>query len=181
MSSICSPYLYGIFMLCVILFNNPLNLYSEEDIEKPLSIENIDLDELIELQKRVHILHECLAEFRQLKNIKFFKLTEKQRKNYTEKMSYHEKEGQRCFRESEKMCTLIPDIDLKEISIYLFSQAIFLSINQSFSGAINLLEANLITYGVYQFNQWKKMQTLLHESKAHFDMRDFYKELLEKA
>jgi hypothetical protein len=105
-----------------------------------------------------------------------------QQKEYRDKMQHHLKEGQRCFREAETMCTLIPNETDKNTAIYLFSQALVISLNNcNFAAVVITLEANLIAYGLYQWNQWNKMQTLLLESKHHFEMSDFYKDILEKA
>lgn len=126
--------------------------------------------------------NELHSEISHIREFDYFGLTlnDQQRQNFNILMNHHLQEGQRCFREAEGMCTLIPDFDSKDVATYLFSQALILSINSSFDAIIINLEAQLVEYGIHQFNQWKKMQTKLRESKSHFEMMNFYKDLLEK-
>ncbi len=136
-----------------------------------------------EYNERNMFFHECSIEINELRQNKFIQemsLSPLQIKEFTGKMVFHEREGQRCFREAEKTCILIPNESDKNIALYLFGQALIISINSgNFPAVVITLEANLAAYGIYQYEQWYKMETLLHESRYHFEMSDFYKNVLK--
>lgn len=173
----------NLFCCFFILFNIAITptCKAEESIAHFITSEEIESEEISERIKLIFLLKHSLFAMRNFKDVFGAKINENQRNDFYNKMIFHEKEGQRCFREAENMCTLIPDISLKDISVYLFGQALFLSLRQDFPSVMDWLYISLVSYGIYQFQQWQKMQTLILESKSHFELRDFYKDLLEKA
>lgn len=106
-----------------------------------------------------------------------------QLKQLKEKMLYHEKEGQKAFRNAEKQCVLIPDMTDREIARALFKSALFLSleIGKSWVGVVTSLIYLLGEYAINSYDQWQLMESYLNQAKYHFEMRDFYKDALDRA
>jgi len=103
-------------------------------------------------------------------------------KHFKEKLSYHTKEGQRSFRDAEKICLLIPDISDRDIAKSLFKNALILSLSakDSWAGIIISLTNMCCDYGLCVYDQWSRMEYHLNESKYHFEMMDFYKDVLAR-
>ena len=108
-------------------------------------------------------------------------LTNQQRKEYEGKVNFHRKEGQRCFNEAQGICLLIPDARNRDIAMNLFKSAIATSAGgRGWSGVVAGLTVLLIEYGCAVLNEYNRMNDLLLESKAHFELMEFYQTVLIK-
>lgn len=96
------------------------------------------------------------------------------------KVDFHLKEGQRCYKEANQVCLLIPDIDDREMAISLFKTAIFTSLQgMKFSSVVTGLISMLADYGINVYKEWNKMNTLLLKSQSHFELSEYYKGIVD--
>lgn len=109
-------------------------------------------------------------------------LTETQRNEFQKKYDYHLNEGHRCFNEAHKLCRMIPDADEEEMAEKLFQITISTAAGYGvggYPGVISVLVAHLGDYLVNSYKEYRKMKSLLNESKYHYEMCEFYKNILD--
>src|SRR4030095_1611190 len=95
-------------------------------------------------------------------------------KRCEEQKQYHHDEAQRCFKAAEDACLLLPG-DQKERADWCFASAIATLYPGS---PAQRVVAGIITlvaqYGNAVMNEWQKIDSLLKESKYHFEMEQHY-------
>lgn len=108
-------------------------------------------------------------------------LTPEQRKDFEKKVNFNRNEGQRCFNEAQKICLLIPDARNRDIASNLFKAAIATSAGgKGWSGVVAGLTVLLVEYGCAVLDEYNRMNDLLLQSKAHFELMEFYQTVLIK-
>ena len=106
-------------------------------------------------------------------------LSPSQRENYERKEKEHRIEGQKHFNAANEICVLIPDIDDREKAKELFVAAVTTSTQgRSWSAIVAGLTVLLVEYSLHVYNQWNEMKTHLNWSKYHFEMMEFYQDVL---
>jgi hypothetical protein len=101
-------------------------------------------------------------------------LTDAQKADFKKKAEHHKREGQRCFKEANEICILIPQVGDRDIAISLFKSAVAMSVSRSWTGIVSALMINLVDYGIAVYEQWNRMNTLLREAEYHFEMMQTY-------
>ena len=98
------------------------------------------------------------------------------------KVAFHRQQGKRCFEDAESKCTLIPDWNDRQLAENLFTSCVTAICTGSLqSAAIASLCILGKDYCLHIYDVWKEINTLLNESKYHWDMVEFYSGLLAKA
>ncbi len=107
-------------------------------------------------------------------------LTTSQRSQYEKKEKEHRIEGKKHFNAANEICVLIPNITDREKAKELFIAAVSASTQgRSWSAIVTGLSALLIQYCINVYDQWNQMKTHLNWSKYHFEMMEFYQDLLK--
>lgn len=108
-------------------------------------------------------------------------LTQSQRNDIEKKRDKHKREGKKEYNLAEETCVLIPDIDDREYAKHLFAVAVTTSVQAlRWSAVVYGLTAMLIEYGIDVYDAWNKMNFHLNNSKYHFEMMEFYQDVLER-
>lgn len=109
-------------------------------------------------------------------------LTATQKKYYKDKVSFHKKEGDRYYKEAKKMCWYLPDLEARERAKDCFTSVMAgLAAADLKSKAIVMLISMLTKYGLDCIDEWNVINTKLRWSEYHYEMQEFYKEVLDKA
>jgi hypothetical protein len=91
-----------------------------------------------------------------------------------DKMNYHHEEAEKCFKCAEEACLLLPG-DEKERAEWCFASAIATLYPGS---PAQRVVAGIITlcaqYGNAVRNEWMRIDSLLRESKHHYEMESHY-------
>lgn len=110
------------------------------------------------------------------------KLSKDDRVMYEELRDYHLDNAQTCEAQARLCCTFLPDVPDKDKATYCFEILIItLSASQPMSKVIAACATFLIKYGFECMQEWHKIQKYLHEAKYHYEMCEFYQDVLDKA
>ncbi len=108
-------------------------------------------------------------------------LTQVQRTDYERKVKYHLLKANYCFNQAYEESMFIPNLDSKTIARHLFESCLWSIGTGTLRGAaIASLGVSLYNYGMFMYDQWELIDTLLLESKYHYEMMDFYNNVLRK-
>lgn len=177
---------FGLMLLSLYFFtirahaNESPNKYSIEICESPENDKKFELDLSCYFDKFTEI--RIKEELFFLKDIEC--LTNKQINEYQNKYNNEMKEGNRCFNEAKQLCLMIPNCTDQEKATRLYEAAIATAAGYGlggFGGVITSLVAQLGLYLKNYFDEYRKMETLLLESKHHYELATFYQDVLDKA
>lgn len=115
-----------------------------------------------------------------LSDIEF--LTDSQMKENKKKKLFHKKEADRCFKEANQLCKLIPNASDRDKALSLFDATVTASAGaalRGYPGLIGALLTNLGAWTINYYSEWQKMSTLLNEAKYHYEMAAFHQDILD--
>jgi hypothetical protein len=108
-------------------------------------------------------------------------LTQDQIEMYIEKIEYHEEQAQINMLSAENEVWFLPTCDDKEKAEYCFTTLIAsIAAGTPQSKIAAACIAFLAKYGLSCMEQWHTIQTYLHKAKFHYEMKEFYEEVLVK-
>jgi len=108
-------------------------------------------------------------------------LSKKDRQYYQEKIKFHRDNGDRTYRDAKNKCWWLPDLSDREKAKYCFSTAVALiAPNDPKSKLIGATLTLLLQYGLDCMDEWNYIQNKLHWSEYHYEMMEFYQEVLLK-
>jgi len=101
---------------------------------------------------------------------------------YFDKMDFHERSGDYHFKKAEDIAWYLPETDDYIKAHYCFNGflatfGVRTPMSKIVAGCITFLSS----YGLSCMMEWQKMQTHLYESRYHYEMSEFYYEVLQKA
>jgi hypothetical protein len=98
-----------------------------------------------------------------------------------DKIEYHEAEGEKLFKCAKESCWYLPECSDKDKAKYCFQSLIAtFPACTPMSKIVSAFLAFMAQYGMDCMDQWHKIQTLLMEAKYHYEMKEFYEEVLVK-
>lgn len=107
------------------------------------------------------------------------KLSPEERAYYQAKIDKHLKDGNKCLEDAKKVSLLIPDKSDREMAKTLFiSAAQMVAGGTPQSKAVMALLSLFVSYALDVYDQWAKIETLLHYARYNFEMAEFYKDVL---
>ena len=109
-------------------------------------------------------------------------LTGQEREYYQDKANFHKREGERCFQDAKDLCWYLPRIDDRTIARNCFTTMFTMvgSMTPS-TRAIVLLSKLFMDYGLESIDEWHQIQNKLYWAEYHFEMYDFYTDLVAHA
>jgi hypothetical protein len=109
-------------------------------------------------------------------------LTGQERQYYHDKAEFHKKEGERCFQDAKDMCWYLPHIDDRTMARNCFTTAFSMVGSMTPQTRIVVLVGKLMMdYGLEALNEWDAINTKLYWAQYHFEMYDFYSDLVAHA
>lgn len=110
------------------------------------------------------------------------KLSKDDRVTYRELRDYHLDNAQNCEAQARLCCTFLPDVPDRDKATYCFEILVSTLLpTQPMSKIMAACATFLIKYGFECMQEWHKIQKYLHEAKYHYEMYEFYQDVLDKA
>lgn len=102
-----------------------------------------------------------------------------ERQYYEEKIKFHRENATRTYNEANERCRFLPKIDDRKKAEYCFTTAISMiapatPMSKVVVGLISLLGQ----YGIDCLKEWEYIDNKLYWSHYHYDMMEFYEDLL---
>lgn len=99
-------------------------------------------------------------------------------KTFASKRDFHKKNADRCLNDAKNMCWYFPN-SMREESFYAFrNMAILACPGDAKSKVITALITTLIQYGANCFDEWNDINTKLNWAQYHYEMYEFYGEVV---
>jgi hypothetical protein len=109
-------------------------------------------------------------------------LTAEQRRFYIEKMDFHEQNARRCFEDAKSRCWWLPEISDRDKARYCFSAIGGLAVPGTPQAAlIRSLVSLMLNYGLDCMDEWDYINNKLYWAEYHWDMYEFYANVLVNA
>lgn len=104
------------------------------------------------------------------------------RAKWVSEYNFHLENGKRTFKDAQDRCAYLPNTDDRTKAKYCFTSAISL-VGSSTPGTklVAAVTTFLVQYGIDCMDEWHYINNKLNWSKYHFEMCDFYRDLLDKA
>lgn len=128
----------------------------------------------------IDYIPDAKTEISYLSILRAYKLSPKDRKYYEDKVRFHKSNAERTFRDAKNKCWYLPDIDDRDKAKYCFNTgmaAVFAG--DPYSKAIAAVASLLLQYGLDCMDEWEYIQNKLHWSQYHYEMMEFYQDVLE--
>ena len=91
-------------------------------------------------------------------------------------MDYHFEEGCKCLKEAEEASIFLPNISDEDKAQFCFTNIIAtLAPGNPTAKMVNIGLALCAQYGMMVMSEWQRVDTKLHQAKAHFEMEEFYR------
>lgn len=170
-------YLFIVFFGIIFLFSN--KIHAEElgySYDGKKSFSKLQGSFLPDAKKEIEMLRIFKAQggFQ-------FALSKKDRKFYQEKVKFHKENGEKAYRDAKKKCWWLPDTSDRDKAKYCFTTAISLiAPNNPKSKLMGAILTLLLQYGLDCMDEWNYIQNKLHLSEYHFEMMEFYQEVLQQ-
>ena len=108
-------------------------------------------------------------------------LNKEDKKFYQQKVEFHLNNAERTYRDAKKRCAFLPDVDYRKKAEHCFIAAgNCLIAGTPQSKIIAGLMTLLLSYGIDVMQEWDYIQNKLHWSEYHYEMMEFYQEVLKK-
>jgi hypothetical protein len=123
-------------------------------------------------------------EIKQLKTLFFLQksLSPEDKIYYQKKLAFHLENGQRCFNDAQNICWWIPSYtDAEKAKICFTTVMSTVTAGTLVSKVVAAISALLLQVGCDCMDSWNELQNKLHWSQYHFEMYEFYDELLKQA
>lgn len=115
---------------------------------------------------------------RELKNMS---LSYNQRQTYVRLINEHEKFAKSNLEEAKQKCAWLPSMDDRSKAQHCFTTIMATITNTTpMSKIIGALASMLTIYGINVLYEWNEIQTLLGYSQYHYEMKEFYEQVLIK-
>lgn len=109
-------------------------------------------------------------------------LTKDQVKYYEQERDMHKYNAERTFNDAKSSCWYYPNTSDRHKARECFQVAVAtLAASGTKEKAIIILASSLVTYGFDCWNEWDYIENKLYWSRYHWEMYDFYVDLLSKA
>jgi hypothetical protein len=109
------------------------------------------------------------------------KLSKEDKKFYQDKVRFHQNNGERCEQDAKNKCWWLPDFEDRENAKYCWTAiGTIITPADPKSKFIALLVEALIYYGINAIDEWVYIKNKLHWSEYHYEMMEFYQEVLKQ-
>lgn len=99
---------------------------------------------------------------------------------YLDKIDFHKKNGDRTYQEAKSKCWYLPDVDERERAKECFVVAASALLpSEPRSKLIGLVLSTMVTYGINCYDEWNFINTKLQWAKYHYEMMEFYQQVVE--
>ncbi len=107
------------------------------------------------------------------------KQVKRDRKYYEKKEKFHGKEANKCYISAKSRVWYLPDLDDRQKARYCFTSALSACNPGDPRAKIVMISLSfLMQYGLDCIDEWNYIQNQLHCAAYHFEMSDFYFDLL---
>lgn len=120
---------------------------------------------------------QCSADMKLYGNLEA-SMTPQHEKEMKQKAIYHKKQGKKHYNLAEQGVSLIPNLDDAELLEELFILCSGAYMTSPWSASINLMITAAIGYGLDVYKQWKAINSHLVEASHHFEMMEWYENVL---
>lgn len=111
-----------------------------------------------------------------------FALDINQRLYYQQLIEHHRIEGDKAYIESKEKCWWLPNLTDREKARYCYTTALAGIATGTPGSKIVVMTITLLgQYGLDCIDEWHKIKTLLHSSQYHYEMMEFYQNVLNKS
>lgn len=109
------------------------------------------------------------------------KSVEELKVEYNDKISFHRENGWRTYNDAKDKCWWLPDHDHRDNARYCWTGAIaLLAPNTPQSKVVACILVWLCQYGIDCLDEWDYINNKMYWSQYHFEMMEFYEDLLKK-
>jgi len=108
-------------------------------------------------------------------------LTRENKQYYTDKIEFHKSNGERTFKDAKNKCWYLPGLTDRQNARYCFTSAgASLYPGTPQSKLVKVIITTLIQYGVDCISEWEYIDNKLYWAQYHFEMMEFYEEVIVK-
>ena len=109
------------------------------------------------------------------------KLSKEDKKFYQDKVRFHQSNAERCYRDVKNKCAWLPDFDDRENAKFcLVTAGTLVAPADPMSKLIAITVELFVYYGLTVMDEWNYIKNKLHWAEYHYEMMEFYQELLQQ-
>lgn len=109
-------------------------------------------------------------------------LDEEQIDEYERLALKHRRLGDQATRDAEKLICLIPDLTDEQKSMMCFRIFVAgVAFGTPYSKIVTMFMTFMTEYMILVKDEWNKIQTFLHTAQYHYELQEFYEDVVEKA
>jgi hypothetical protein len=109
----------------------------------------------------------------------FDMLTHQERKYYMDKIEFHDANGKRTYADAKNKCWFLPEVSDRDKARWCFSTFVAgIAAGTPMSKVVAMILNALANYGLNCIDEWEYIQNKLHWSEYHFEMKEWYENVL---
>lgn len=162
------PYIYIVLFFLLASLNFVFNKLEASENKK------------IGFEYPIDYIPDAKIEINYLSVLRAYKLSPEDRKFYEGKVRFHKSNAERTFRDAKNKCWYLPDIDYRQKAQTCLAAAITaISAGSGQAAVVSGLAVIFIDYGFEVLDEWEYIRNKLHWSQYHYEMMEFYQDLLK--